>query len=112
MLCGLSMQTLRGCIGVPCRWRLQAQNERLPPATRTSFPDELFRRIENSYGTTKAISICNILNEEAPTYLRTNALKITRDRLYTYLLNKGKFLCTAGECHPLEAWKSITLRER
>lgn len=71
------------------RWKLQAQNDRLPPAIRTSFPDELFKRVENSYGTAKAINICNILNEEAPTFLRTNPRTITRDRLYTYLLNKG-----------------------
>ncbi|CDJ60486.1 NOL1/NOP2/sun family domain-containing protein, putative [Eimeria maxima] len=71
------------------RWKLQAQNERLPASVRTSFPAELFRRIEASHGTDKAIHICNILNEEAPVYLRTNTLTITRDRLYHYLLNKG-----------------------
>ncbi|OEH76763.1 nol1 nop2 sun family domain-containing protein [Cyclospora cayetanensis] len=71
------------------RWKLQTQNIKLPPSTRTSFPSELFARIENAYGTVKAINICNILNEEAPTYLRTNTLAISRDRLYSYLLNKG-----------------------
>ncbi|KAL8447781.1 hypothetical protein Emag_004189 [Eimeria magna] len=60
------------------RWKLQAQNERLPPEIRTSFPTQLYRRIENSYGTAKAIKICNILNEEAPTFLRTNPLTTTR----------------------------------
>ncbi|KAL8274083.1 hypothetical protein Esti_001925 [Eimeria stiedai] len=73
-----------------CRWKLQAQNERLPPEIRTSFPTQLYRRIENSHGTAKAIKICNTLNEEAPTFLRVNPLQTTRDRLYTYLLNKGK----------------------
>lgn len=71
------------------RWKLQTQNERLPPAVRTSFPEPLYKRIENSYGTAKAINICNILNEEAPTFLRINPLTITRDRLHTYLLSKG-----------------------
>ncbi|CDJ39352.1 NOL1/NOP2/sun family domain-containing protein, putative [Eimeria tenella] len=71
------------------RWKLQTQNEKLPPSTRTSFPPDLFNRIQNAYGTAKAIHICNTLNEEAPTYLRTNTLAITRDRLYNYLLNKG-----------------------
>ncbi|KAL8432429.1 hypothetical protein Efla_000206 [Eimeria flavescens] len=78
------------------RWKLQAQNEKLPPEVRTSFPSQLYKRIENAYGTAKAIKICNILNEEAPTFLRINPLAITRDRLFTYLLNKGKQLMDLG----------------
>lgn len=72
------------------RWKLHNQNLNLPPHIRTSFPKDLFDRIEKSFGTSKAISICNILNEEAPTILRINPLKITRDRLCAYLLNKGE----------------------
>lgn len=71
------------------RWRGHTKNASISPHTRCSFPKELFSRIEMAFGTKKAMDICNILNEPAPTFLRVNTLKISRDRVYKYLLNKA-----------------------
>ncbi|CEM12941.1 unnamed protein product [Vitrella brassicaformis CCMP3155] len=71
------------------RWRAHTMNPRLPPHIRCSFPEALFRRIENALGTKKAIQVCNVLNEAPPTFLRVNTNQITRDRVYKFLQSKG-----------------------
>ncbi|EPT31280.1 putative ribosomal RNA small subunit methyltransferase B [Toxoplasma gondii TgCatPRC2] len=71
------------------RWKLHSTNQRLPPHLRCSFPEPLFARLEAALGTVKAIQVCNILNEDPPTFLRVNSNKITRERLYKFLVNKG-----------------------
>ncbi|PHJ16299.1 ribosomal rna small subunit methyltransferase b [Cystoisospora suis] len=71
------------------RWKLHSTNARLPPHMRCSFPEPLFARIEAALGTAKALHICNILNEEPPIFLRVNPNRISRERLYKFLLNKG-----------------------
>lgn len=57
------------------------KNEEIPLHVRVSFPKNLFQLIENSHGTEKAVELCLISNTPAPTTVRVNTLKITRDAL-------------------------------
>lgn len=57
------------------------QNESIPLHIRVSFPKSLFEILENDYGTVKATELCQISNHPAPTVVRANVLKITRDAL-------------------------------
>ncbi len=57
------------------------QQEDIPIHTRISFPPLLFKLIESSHGTEKATELCKISNTPAPTVVRANTLKITRDNL-------------------------------
>lgn len=70
------------------RWRSHTLNSSLPSHVRCSFPESLFRRMETSFGTKKAMDICFVLNESHHTYLRVNPLRCSRDLLYKYLSNK------------------------
>lgn len=56
-------------------------NSTIPPFQRTSFPSHLFNLIESNYGPEKAIELCLASNTPAPTTVRVNALKISRDEL-------------------------------
>lgn len=53
----------------------------LPPSIRVSFPKVLYDLIEQSYGEEKAIELCLISNTPAPTTIRANAIKTSRDKL-------------------------------
>lgn len=61
----------------------------LPPHIAFSFPEVLYQLIKDSYGEEKAKEIALICNEQAPTTIRVNTLKTSRD----ILLDKwrGKF---------------------
>lgn len=53
----------------------------IPPHIRVSCPKALFHLIESSYGIEKAIEICLVSNTPAPTTVRVNLFKTTRDAL-------------------------------
>lgn len=53
----------------------------IPLAIRVSFPAHLFDLMTNSYGAEKAQELCLISNTPAPTTVRVNTLKTTRDEL-------------------------------
>lgn len=59
---------------------LQA-DESIPVHTRVSFPEALFDLFINTHGKEKAIDLCLISNTQAPTTVRANTLKISRDDL-------------------------------
>lgn len=54
----------------------------IPILDRISFPKELFDAIALSYGTEKAIELCRICNFPAPTTVRVNTLKTSRENLF------------------------------
>lgn len=70
------------------RWRSQTQNNKLPHHVRCSFPKELFTRLEGSLGTKAALDMCDVLNEPAMTFLRVNAARISRDKVFTFLTSR------------------------
>jgi 16S rRNA (cytosine(967)-C(5))-methyltransferase len=53
----------------------------IPAHIRCSFPEDLFRLIQNHYGEEKAQQICLASNHPAPTTVRVNLQKIDRDTL-------------------------------
>ena len=69
----------------PISWehRIEASTEltpTMPPHVQVSFPKFLFEKIKEAYGEEKAIELCHILNETAPTTGRINPLKTTREQ--------------------------------
>ncbi|MBP9841651.1 MAG: RsmB/NOP family class I SAM-dependent RNA methyltransferase [Simkaniaceae bacterium] len=69
----------------PISWeqRIEASTEiipNMPPHVQVSFPRFLFEKIKEAYGESKAMDLCHILNEVAPTTGRINPLKITREQ--------------------------------
>lgn len=59
----------------------ECQNQALPPHTRCSCPEELFNILTENYGEEKAIELALSSNEPAPTTIRVNRIKTTRDTL-------------------------------
>jgi 16S rRNA C967 or C1407 C5-methylase (RsmB/RsmF family) len=55
--------------------------EDIPLATRVSFPSHLFDLLVEQYGEAKTQEFCLVSNTPAPTTVRANALKISRDAL-------------------------------
>lgn len=64
-------------------------NEAIPLNTRVSFPSVLFSEVENSWGKEAAIKICLACNEAAPTTVRVNLQKTTRNTLLSLWKEKG-----------------------
>lgn len=67
---------------------LAQTNQSLPEHVRVSFPKKYFDKIKESHGQTKALEISLSSNTEAPTTIRANSLKITRDNLFAILKEK------------------------
>lgn len=62
--------------------KLQDYQKRYPfDEVEASFPKELFQEMEISYGREKALQLCRICNERAPTTVRVNPLKTSRETL-------------------------------
>ncbi len=57
------------------------QKENIPIYKRVSFPKAYFELLQNSHGLEKTKEICLHSNEEAPTTIRVNAIKTTRDQM-------------------------------
>lgn len=58
------------------------KREDIPPHIRVSFPKVLFDQIDAAYGMEKAIELCVISNNPAPTTIRVNTNKISREALF------------------------------
>lgn len=69
-------------------------NEEIPLPIRLSFPTHLFELIVKSVGEERAIELCRISNKPAPTTIRVNTMKTTRDAL----MQTFKELYTVGNC--------------
>lgn len=53
----------------------------IPPHVRVSFPKELFDSLVRSLGEETAVEVCLASNTQAPTFIRANTLKISREDL-------------------------------
>lgn len=58
-------------------------NTTIPPHARVSFPEDLFHLLSQAYGEEEAITICLNSNQQAPTTVRVNTLKTSREALMT-----------------------------
>jgi 16S rRNA (cytosine967-C5)-methyltransferase len=59
-----------------------SNDSNIPLPHRISFPEELFQLLVQSHGLEKAIELCRLSNEQAPTTIRVNTLLTTREKLY------------------------------
>lgn len=73
--------------------------EDIPLHVRLSFPPFLFQRIAESHGEAKAIEICIASNRPAPTTVRVNSLKTTRDSLLKKWLADGYDVIPCQHAH-------------
>ncbi|MBS0620298.1 MAG: RsmB/NOP family class I SAM-dependent RNA methyltransferase [Verrucomicrobia bacterium] len=62
-------------------WREQIENRAIPPHIRLSFPKPFYELLSSSLGEMQANTFCLQSNEPAPTTIRANALKISRNDL-------------------------------
>jgi 16S rRNA (cytosine(967)-C(5))-methyltransferase len=53
----------------------------IPSHIRSSFPKSFFQSLSETFGEEKALELCMICNTEAPTTVRINTLKTTREAL-------------------------------
>lgn len=70
-------------------------HSKLPPHIKVSFPKFLFHRLAEAYGEKKALEFCRNSNNQAPTTIRVNPLKILREAL----MEKWKTLYELSPCH-------------
>ena len=71
----------RLCVFKELDWNSLDDLKDLSNATRVSFPEFLYDELIRDYGEEKAKEICLISNTAAPTTVRANTMKITRDEL-------------------------------
>lgn len=64
------------------------KHEEIPAHIRVSCPQNLFDYIAATHGMEKATELCCISNQPAPTTIRVNALKISRDTLFNQWKSK------------------------
>lgn len=62
-------------------WTKAKNDPSVPPHVRVSFPKTLFGLFAKHYGEKEALEICMICNDTAPTTVRINPAKTTRDTL-------------------------------
>lgn len=62
-------------------WKKGIEDRSLPAHIRISFPKSYFLFLSESLGEEQAIAFCRASNEPAPTTVRVNALKTTRDQM-------------------------------
>ena len=62
-------------------WRERAQAASLPPHIALSFPQSYYSFLVAALGREKAEEFCALSNESAPTVVRVNGLKTTRENL-------------------------------
>ncbi|NGX29819.1 MAG: Ribosomal RNA small subunit methyltransferase B [Candidatus Anoxychlamydiales bacterium] len=62
-------------------------DKKIPDHIKVSFPKDYFEKVKKAYSLEKAMEFCLTSNEVAPTTIRANPLKISRDELFD-ILNK------------------------
>lgn len=72
-----------------------SQERSIPPHIRVSYPEELFECMVASHGMEAASALCYASNYPAPTTVRANTLKLTRDEL----LQRWQGLYPVAACH-------------
>lgn len=81
--------------------------EDIPLSIRVSFPTPLFELIVSSYGVEKATELCLVCNTPAPTTIRVNPLKISRDQLFQKWKDQYDISPTLHSPHGIRFHKKI-----
>ncbi len=82
------------------------ESSHLPKHVQVSFPRFLFEGLTAAYGEKKALEFCRCSNEQAPTTIRINPLKTTRDAL----IKRWEGLYELSPCDQSEL--AITFKKR
>lgn len=64
-----------------------------PPHIVVSFPKELFEYFVATFGLERTLQVCNGCNSAAPTTVRVNSLKTTREALFSRLASQFDLRC-------------------
>jgi 16S rRNA (cytosine967-C5)-methyltransferase len=83
------------------------KNESIPLYIRASCPEHLLNLLMNQYGKEKAHALCLVNNTPAPTTIRANLLKTTRDALFDRLKNTYDVSTTAHSSQGITFHKKI-----
>jgi 16S rRNA (cytosine967-C5)-methyltransferase len=62
-------------------WEAQQTKANIPAHVKVSFPETLYDLLVKSYGPERAAELCLVSNTPAPTTVRVNSLKTTRDEM-------------------------------
>ncbi len=65
------------------------EQEDIPAYIRASCQKNLYKLLVNDYGEAEALALAQVLNTPAPTTIRANTLKTTRDELLEHFLGEG-----------------------
>ncbi|NGX47574.1 MAG: Ribosomal RNA small subunit methyltransferase B [Chlamydiae bacterium] len=79
----------------------------IPLHIRASFPKDLFSLLQEHYGEEKAFSLCLASNTPAPTTIRANVLKTTRQALFAKWKEKFSILLTKESVFGVQFEKKI-----
>lgn len=63
------------------KWEISQKDESIPLHIRVSFPEHLFGLLVKNFGEEKACELCLISNQTAPTTVRINPSKTTREEM-------------------------------
>jgi 16S rRNA (cytosine967-C5)-methyltransferase len=86
---------------------LAQKDSKLAPAIRLSCSDFLFSQLSASHGLEKACKICEDNNSPAPTTVRVNSLKTTREQLLEKWNEKYSVIPTKHSPHGIQFLKKI-----
>lgn len=76
------------------------KDDSIPLHVRVSFPLDLFQQIAASYGEDEAVKICLACNSPAPTAIRVNTQKISREELLKKFQEQG-FSVSLSQASPV-----------
>ncbi|BBI17315.1 RsmB/NOP family class I SAM-dependent RNA methyltransferase [Neochlamydia sp. S13] len=88
-------------------WQSHQNNPSIPAAIRVSFPDSLYNILVESYGALRASELCLVSNTPAPTTIRANTLKATRDKLLELLQDKYEVSSCLASSHAINFLQRI-----
>lgn len=71
-----------------------SQDQTIPPHLRVSFPETLYRLFVENFGEQRASELCIICNQAAPTTIRVNTAKTSRE----HLLQRWKNIYSISPC--------------
>ena len=83
------------------------QAKDIPLAKRVSFPQDLFDLLHTHYGEEKACQLCLTSNTPAPTVVRANILKTTRDQLIERWSQNYEVSPTSSSPHGIQFHKKM-----
>lgn len=76
------------------KFREAQQNPEIPAHIRVSCTEPLFQLLSDAYGESSAIELCQVFNTKAPTTIRVNSLKTSREEMLQRFSSDHKIVPT------------------